>query len=89
MVEESNQTYKPVLQKLKSHFVTLKAFLRIGCDAEIKGTRVVLANKIQSPLLRPLSLQLFAVLLDHNFLLFSDLVTKNARELHIKCGGSK
>ena len=44
-----------MLQKLKSHFVTLKAFLRMGCDAEIKGTRVVLANNSISIVVSPQS----------------------------------
>lgn len=35
MVEEYNQSYKPVLQKWKSHFMTLEAF---SCGPEIKGT---------------------------------------------------
>ena len=38
MVEEYNQSYKPALQKWKSHFVTLEAFLKIVSAADIKGT---------------------------------------------------
>lgn len=34
----------------------------------------------------PLSLQLFAILVDHNIVPSLDLVTKNARELRIECG---
>ena len=55
MVEESNQSYKPALQKWKSHFVTLEAFLKIGCGTEIKGTRVVLANNSTSIVASPQS----------------------------------
>ena len=48
MVEEYNQSYKPALQKWKLHFVTLEAFLKIGCGAEIKSTQVGLANNSSS-----------------------------------------
>ena len=55
MVEQYNQSYKPALQKWKSHFVTLEAFLKIGCGAEIRGTRVVLANNSTSIVASPQS----------------------------------
>ena len=44
LVEEYKKTFKSELGAWKLHFVTCKAFLKMGCGAEVRETRVTLAK---------------------------------------------
>ena len=55
-VEEYKKTFKSELGTWKLHFVTCEAFLKMGCGAEVRETRVTLA-KNSSVTLNPTSSQ--------------------------------
>ena len=48
LVDEYNEKFKPDLKMWKSRFVTIEAFLKIGCGVEISGTGVTLASNANS-----------------------------------------
>ena len=47
--EEYKNTFKSELGTWKTHFVMLEAFLKMGCGAEVKETRVALAKNASTP----------------------------------------
>ena len=47
--EQYKNTFKSELGTWKTHFVTLKAFLKMGCGTEVTGTCVTLTKNSSTP----------------------------------------